>query len=127
MIYTIDSVYKGLLFYFSTIVPSGVTVVEGENYGIRLDDPTGKNPSVAVNVEEMQDASIELGTASTAFICSCTVNGLSRLQRDALKHIVYSGLVYSTIPFYTAYDQFNVPASGAAIIGEVQVQRGIRI
>lgn len=127
MIYTVDSVYKGLLYYISTIVPSGVTVVEGENYGIRLDDPTGKNPSVAVNIDELQDTSLELGSASTAYTCNCTLNAKSRLQRDALKQIIYSGLVYGGIPFYTQYDENNVPASGASIIGCVEVQTGIRI
>lgn len=125
--YTIDSAYKGMIHYISTIVPNAVTVVEGENYGIRLDDPTGKNPSVAVNVEEISDASLELGSAGTTFVMSCTINAQSRLQRDALKQIVYSGLVYGVIPFYTAYDVTNIPASGAVLIGELEVQNGIRM
>lgn len=127
MIYTIDNVYKGTLFYFSSVVPSGVAVVEGENYGIRFEDPTGKNPSIAINIEEVQDAALELGAQGTSFVISCTVNALSRLQRDALKQIVYSGLVYGAIPYYDAYDPSNIPASGATIIGEIQVQPGIRI
>lgn len=127
MIYTVDNIYKGLIYYFATIVPSGVTVVEGENYGIRLDDPSGKNPSVAVNIDELHDASLELGSASTAYICNCTLNAKSRLQRDALKQIVYSGLVYGGIPYYSAYDTHNVPASGAVLLGYVEVQEGIRI
>ncbi len=127
MIYTLDNVYRGTIAYFSSIAPSGVTVVEGENFGIRLEDPRGKNPSLAVNIEEIHDEALELGSQGTAYIISCTVNALSRLQRDALKQIVYSGLSYGAIPFYSQYTKNNVPVSGALLLGTAEVQHGIRI
>lgn len=123
----IDCAYKGVLHVVSRVVPEQVAVIEGENYGIRLEDPTGKNPSVAVNVEEITDASLELGSAATSIILSCTLNAQSRRQRDALKATIYSGLIHETIPLYSSYDTSYTPASGALSLGTLAVQPGIRI
>jgi len=102
--YIVDDVYKSLIYTVKTFAPSGVVVVSGENYGIRFDDPTGKNPSIAVNLEDISDAAIELGSEGAQFICSLTMNAKSRFQRDALKSIIFSNIRNSAIPIYTDID-----------------------
>lgn len=123
--YTLLQAYKGLIYYFRTIVPSGVDVVEGEDYGIRLDDPTGLNPSVAVTMGDINSVNMELGSAGTSYMCSCVINAKSRVQRDALKQIVYGSLVYTSIPYHEDYDADGVPIG--AVIGELEVQDTITV
>lgn len=106
MFYTYDKVYRSITYFVSQIIPSGVQVVDGESYGIRLDDPVGKSPSIAVTIEQSQDVAIELGSPSIQFNTTLTINAVSRLQRDALKSIVHSGLVNNQIPVYDSFVDF---------------------
>lgn len=102
--YIVDDVYKSLIYTVRTFAPSGVVVVSGENYGIRFDDPTGKNPSIAVNLEDISDLAIELGSGGAQFVCSLTINAKSRLQRDALKSIIFNNISNSAVPIYADAD-----------------------
>lgn len=104
--YAHDQVYRSIVHFVSQIVPSGVTVVDGESYGIRLEDPSGKSTSVAVTVEDRTQTALELGSFATEYSCVFTINATSRIQRDALTTIVYSGLLFNDIPVYAEFTDF---------------------
>jgi hypothetical protein len=87
----------------SGVVPSGVTVIDGESYGIRLDDPTGKPPSVTVTIEDRVPDEVELGSFASSFNVIYTVDAHSRMQRDALKFSVYNALVSGTVPILQCF------------------------
>jgi hypothetical protein len=109
-----DNVYKSIVYFVAQIVPSGITVVDGESYGVRLEDPSNQSPCIAVNTEDIQNSPIELGSIGAKVHAVLTISALSRLQRDALKSIVYSGLLTHEIPIYNSFTDF-VPASGAIV------------
>ena len=112
--FPIEKLYRSLIYHMSELAPSGVSVVEGESYGVRFEDPTGKNPSVTVTMENIAEQPIELGSFGTNYSVVYTITALSRLQRDALKSIVYSGLLYNPVQVYSAFQQY-APASGAIV------------
>lgn len=111
----IEQVYQSLLVFASGIAPSGVAVVEGESYGVRYLPPTAQIPSIAVTVEDVTEANIELGSFGSAYFISMHITAQSRKQRDAMKSIVYSGLVHTMIPIYSSFSSNGVVASGATI------------
>lgn len=113
--YSQEKIYRSLLYFVEQIVPSGVEVTDGESYGIRLDDPTGKSPAVTVTMPESRDQALELGSFGTAYSVIFTISAVSRMQRDALKSIVHSGILLNQIPVYSNLNQQFVPASGAFI------------
>lgn len=112
--YSQEKIYRSLIYFLDQIVPSGVEVTGGESYGIRLDDPTGKSPAVTVTVPDLREQGLELGSFGTSYSVIFTISALSRMQRDALKDIVRSGILYNQLPIYSNFTQF-VPASGAVI------------
>lgn len=118
--YSPEKVYRSLVYYFSQLTPSGVVVVDGASYGIRLEDPTGKSPAIAINIEEHRDFPIELGSDGTQYDVVITISALSRFQRDALKAIVHSGLASREIPIYGSFTDFT-PASGAVVENYLEV------
>ena len=65
MMYSSEKVFRSFVYFTSQIVPSGVTVIDGQEYGIRLDDPVGQSPSIAVTVGDMTNAALELGSYAT--------------------------------------------------------------
>lgn len=81
-------------------------MTDGESYGVRLDDPRGQSPSVAVVIDQSGPIPIELGSNSIQFNATITISALSRFQRDALKSIVMSGLFHKEIPVYGAFNDF---------------------
>lgn len=107
MIYTHDKVYRSVTYFLMQLVPSGVVVEDGESYGVRIEDPTGKSPSVAVVIDESASVAKELGSTSMQFHATITISALSRIQRDALKSIVASGLHHTEISVYTMFDDFT--------------------
>lgn len=109
-----EKIYRSLIHFASGILPSGVIVTDGESYGIRLEDPTGKNPAVTVTLPDVTDSAIELGSFGSSYSAIFTISARSRMQRDALKDIVRSGILYNQIPIYSNFTDF-VPASGAQI------------
>lgn len=118
---TIEKVYRGLVLFASGILPSGIPAIEGESYGVRFISPAGVNPSVAVTLEDIISSDRELGSISTDYNAVFTISARSRMQREALKQIVYSGLMFNSIPIYSAYDGSGLPASGATIINYAEV------
>jgi hypothetical protein len=114
MLYASEKIYRSLLHFTSQIIPSGVTVVDGQEYGIRVDDPTGKNPSVAVTMGDTSNAALELGSFGTEYPVTFVINAQSRLQRNALKNIVRSGIYNNSIPIYSDFNQ-SIPTSEAII------------
>lgn len=114
MLYASEKLYRSFIYFTTQIVPSGVIVVDGQQYGIRVDDPTGKQPSIALTLGDIGNAALELGSFGTEYPVIFTVNAQSKLQRDALKYIVRSGIYNNTIPIYSDFNQF-IPASGAVI------------
>jgi hypothetical protein len=112
--YPSEKIYRSILYFAQQIVPSGVVVVDGQEFGIRVDDPTGKSPSVAVTIGDTGNAALELGSFGTQYPVYFTINAKSRMQRDALKDIVRSGVYQNLIPIYSDFTQF-VPTSGAVI------------
>lgn len=106
MMYTHEKVYRSITYFLMQIVPSGVVVTDGESYGVRLDDPRGQSPSVAVVIDQSGSTAIELGSNSIQFNATITISALSRFQRDALKSIIMSGLFNTEIPVYSAFDEF---------------------
>lgn len=118
MFYVYDKVYRSLTYFVSQIVPSGVIVTDGESYGVRLEDPSGKPPSVAVTIEQAQDQAIELGSPAIQFSATITISAASRLQRDALKSIIHSGLAYNQISVYSNFVDF-IPSGAAEQYAEV--------
>ena len=102
MAYFIDDVYTSVIQAVQQFVPSGIPVVSGESYGIDLNDPSGKSPSIAVTLEDITDNPIELGSNGVTIVMSCTVNAASRLQRDALKSILYTNIANTEIPIYSS-------------------------
>jgi hypothetical protein len=112
--YTYDLVYRSLVYHMRTAMPPEVTVVDGESHGVRLDDPTGKPPSVTVTIDGMSSADIELGSIAAAYGLIYTVDAQSRTQRDAIKSLLFTTLTQQSVPVYTAFQEFT-PASGAVI------------
>jgi len=112
--YVYDNIYRSITYFVAQLAPSGVAVVDGESYGVRLSDPSNQSPCIAVNIEEIQNSPIELGSIGANVHAVLTISALSRVQRDALKSVVYSGLLTCEVPVYTAFDGF-VPASGAVV------------
>lgn len=112
--YAFEKVYRSVLHFVAQIVPSGITVIDGQEYGIRVDDPVGKSASVAVTLGDTTNAELELGSYATDYPAYITINAQSRLQRDALKTIIRTGLYSNQIPVYSDFTGF-IPASGAVI------------
>jgi len=113
-LYSSEKVYRSLLYFATQIVPSGVEIIDGQEYGIRVDDPVAAYPSVAVTMGDISNATLELGSYATEYPVTFVVNARSRLQRDALKDILRSGVYNNVIPIYSDFSQF-IPASGALI------------
>lgn len=113
-LYPQEKIYRSVTYFVQTIVPSGVVVVDGQSYGIRFDDPTGQPTAVAVTITSTTDQPLELGSIGTSYKTVFTINATSRMQRDALKDIIRSGLAYHQIPVYSTFDEFT-PGSGAVI------------
>lgn len=113
--YDIDQLYRSLVHHLRGIMPSGVFVVDGEAYGVRLDDPQGQPPTVTVTIDDIGDFPVELGGLASQVSVIYTIDAQSRLQRDALKSIVYSGLRHTDVPVYSAFDDLT-PASGAVVL-----------
>lgn len=111
----IEQVYQSLLVFASGIVPSGIAIVEGESYGVRYLPPTAQNPSIAVTIEDITEADIELGSFGSSYFISFHITAQSRKQRDALKTIAYSGLIHNLIPIYSAFSGNGIIASGATV------------
>lgn len=112
--YIVDRIYKSLIFHMSQIVPSGVQVVDGESYGVRTESTSNTIPSVAVTLGDVQESPIELGSFGFQYGVNYTITATSRLQRDALKSIIMSGLMYTQIGIYDNFNSF-LPASGAVV------------
>lgn len=112
--YSQEKFYRSVVYFTAQLVPSGVTVVGGQSYGIRLDDPTGQNTAIAVTVPEVSDKALELGSIGSSYDVLFTINAVSYMQRDAMKDIVRSGLAFSQIPIYSDFSGY-VPASGAVV------------
>jgi len=112
--YNSEKVYRSTYHFVEQILPSGVIAVDGQEYGIRVDDPVGKSPSVAVTLGDISNAALELGTIGSNYPVIFTINAKSRMQRDALKDIIRSGIMYQQIPIYSDFTSFT-PASGAVI------------
>lgn len=114
MMYPQEKMLRSLVYFAAQIIPSGVSVIDGESYGIRLEDPTALPPAVAVSIDVVREAGLELGSIGTHYPAVFTISGKSRQQRDALKDIVRSGLAFNPIPIYSDFSEFQ-PASGAVI------------
>lgn len=114
-LYPSEKVYRSVLYFTQQIIPSGVVVVDGQEYGIRVDDPTGQSPSVAVVMDAEHDTAIELGSFSTSYPVYFSINAQSRQQRNALKDILRSGVHNNLIPIYSDFTTLFLPASGSAI------------
>lgn len=114
MPYSQDRLYRSLCYWTAQIMPSGVVVVDGESYGIRMEDPSGQSPSVAVTLDSVEDTALELGSIGSAYKAVFTISARSRMQRDALKDIVRSGLAYNPIAVYSDFTDF-IPSSGATV------------
>lgn len=113
-LYSSEKVYRSLLYFTTQIVPSGVVVVDGQEYGIRVDDPTVSYPSVAVTMGDISNAQLELGSYATEYPVTFVINAQSRIQRDALKDILRSGIYNNVIPIYSDFNQF-IPSGGSLI------------
>lgn len=104
--YIVDTLYRSVVRYTQTLVPSGIVVVDGEQYGVRADDPSDQSPSVAVTLGNMQEVGIELGSNSVQVPAIFTIHAKSRFQRDVLISILLSGLFNKQIPLYSAFSGF---------------------
>lgn len=120
--YIIDSVYSSLVNYCRGFAPSGITVVSGESYGVRFIDPGGKVPSLSVQMEITTDAALELGSGGAYHVCSVTVYALSRLQRDALKSLIFNNFSNAVIPVYA-----NLDAGDTSLVQYTSVLPNIRL
>jgi hypothetical protein len=99
--------YRSVLHHVATALPSGIAVIEGESYGVRQVDPRIKSPSVTVTIRDTNDAAVELGSdSSVSFQVLYTISAKSRLQRDAVKDIIYSGILHRPITIYSDFDGF---------------------
>lgn len=112
--YIVDRIYKSLIYHMSQVVPSGIQVLDGEGQGVRSENTSNTIPSITVSLGDTLDAPIELGSFSFKYNVYYTIVGTSRLQRDALKSIVMSGLMLNAIGVYDNFNGF-LPASGAIV------------
>lgn len=119
-----ERVHRSALYWARGIAPSGVAVVDGEAYGVRLDDPTGQSPSVTVSIEGLTTVDIELGSPASCYSVIFSVYAKSRLQRDALKQMIYSALDTSEIPIYSDFND-QTPASGATVVTSAEVDGAV--
>ena len=119
-----ENVYRSLIHHITQVVPDTVFVVEGESYGIDQDDGTGKSPAVTVTLDSMRSTPLELGSTGEEFNVVYTITARSRIQRDALKYVVYSGLVFSPIRIYDDFSEY-IPVSGAVPIYSAQFDEDI--
>ncbi len=125
--YTNINVLKGIIYHFNNTVPSGVYVIDGEKYGIRLEDNAGKIPCLAFEIDEFLDTDIELGTMATRYKIVCNITANSKNQRNALKYFVYEELMKNSpeIPYYATYDVSGNPTSD--VEGYMYIQKNISL
>jgi hypothetical protein len=114
MLYPSEKFYRSILYFTRQITPSGIDVTDGQSYGVRMEDPDGKVPSVTVTITNTEDQSLELGSVGTSYFAVFTISAKSRMQRDALKDVVHSGILFNQVPIYSDFNDF-VPTSGAIV------------
>jgi hypothetical protein len=98
-----DNLYKSLVYHARSVIPSGVAVQEGESYGVRQLDPKAKAPSVTITVRDMDTSGFELGSVGSSSRIVYTVAAKSRAQRDAIKDLLYSGILHVPAIMYTDF------------------------
>lgn len=98
-----------------------IPVIEGNSYGVRLEDPTGKNPSVVVEMKDIRTADLELGSDGSEHEVIYSINALSRRQRDALKYLVYQNLKKRRIPVYSRF-YGDMPTEDAKVLFYAEVK-----
>jgi hypothetical protein len=110
-----NQVYDSSLVFLKTIAPTGVEVRPGEDYGVRLDDPAGKSPSLSPKIDLTSPIDLEIGSDSTRHLISVFIHAKSRLQRNDLMTVVYSGLKTRQFPIYSSIDDTDLTPVGAPI------------
>jgi len=112
--YFLEKVYRAVIQNAVDIAPSGIEVMAGESYGVRFDDPSFKNPAIAVSLGDVETMNIELGSFGTSIPCIYNISAKSRMQRDAILSALYEGLHTSSVQIYSNYSG-NIPASGSYV------------
>lgn len=120
------AIYKSVLHHARQIAPSGVAVIEGESYGVRVADPRIVAPSITVTFYDNESSAVELGSDSLEFQVVYTLTGKSHIQRDALKDAVYNGLTSVPIRLYTDFTG-EEPSEGAMLYRTAQLGDYIKI
>jgi len=117
MFIAFENISRSILHFMQTSLSGNidVPVIEGNSYGIRLEDPVGKSPSVVVEMKDIKTASVELGSDGSEHEVVYSVNALSRRQRDALKYLVYQILKKRRIPIYSRF-YGNTPVEDAKVL-----------
>lgn len=106
-----EYITRSLVYALSFIVPSGISVVDGDAYGVRYEDPSGKNPAITITLDDTETEAIELGSIGSRVSIIYTVTAQSKLQRNYLKDLVYNYLTQTTIPVYSGIrSNFTLPS-----------------
>lgn len=112
MINFIENVSRSCVYYMKQAVDAAVTstdipVFSGQLYGINLEDPTGKSPSITVSVLDTESSVVELGSNATSIVVVFTIHSLNNMQREFLKSLVYLTLRDKEITIYKEFIDYN--------------------
>lgn len=99
-LYFLDLAHKAVIEAVSALP---VVVLNGDQRGVRLDNPAGKQSSVAVEIESATPFSKELGSSATRLSLSCWISAVSLKTRNDLAALLFSLLEDSVISIYDGY------------------------
>lgn len=100
---------------------SGIEVIDGGSYGVNLSDPHGKIPSIAIDVEDISQYDLELGSTNYQYFVTFTVNELNKNRRDATTTTMINNL--TSCPYINVYNKYtnkNEPTGDAVIITTIE-------
>lgn len=100
MSYMVNDVRESVLRYARSQFPSEVSVVDGGELGIESNEMIAP-PSIAIRLDEVEEAEIELGSDYYQFQVLCFITAASSLQRDALKSLTIKYLSNAALPIYS--------------------------
>lgn len=106
----ITNIQNSIISYVKSFtISGGISVIDGGSYGVNLNDPRGKIPSIAIDVEDITQYDLELGSTNYEYFVSITVNELNKNRRDATTTYVVNALERcSYIDVYSKYDNNSI-------------------
>lgn len=122
--YIFDLGKKGIIYKLSQILPAGIYAMNGNNSSVRLDNPTGKQSSVAVVLDDIKETGKEMGSTSGQLFIAFMIAATSEEDMLGLVSILFSEMNDVEIPVYSAYQTVDqlmwTPAVGSTQINTLK-------